>query len=103
MAQSRDTSAQHGEDGSLLQCSVTARGCRDVAICHHGGRRGNTLPGPAPQQTLGCPWLLSVALATAVTAAVGVLVGLPALRMTGLDSLIETHVDEGEALEAFRV
>src|SRR6266508_3410518 len=33
-------------------------------------------------QDLGLPWMLSVALATALTAASGVLVGLPALRMT---------------------
>ena len=33
---------------------------------------------------LGLPWVLSLALACAVTAAVGVLVGLPALRMTGV-------------------
>src|SRR5438874_11533284 len=33
---------------------------------------------------LGLPWLVSVALACVVTAAAGVLVGLPALRMTGV-------------------
>jgi branched-subunit amino acid ABC-type transport system permease component len=33
---------------------------------------------------LGLPWIVSVALAAAVTAAAGVLVGLPALRMTGV-------------------
>ena len=33
---------------------------------------------------LKMPWVLSVALAAAVTAAAGVLVGLPALRMTGV-------------------
>jgi len=34
-------------------------------------------------QDLGLPWVVSVALAAAVTAAAGVLVGLPALRMSG--------------------
>src|SRR5216110_2270839 len=34
-------------------------------------------------QDLGLPWVISVALAAAVTAGDGVLVGLPALRMTG--------------------
>jgi branched-chain amino acid transport system permease protein len=34
-------------------------------------------------QTLGLPWIVSVALATALAAASGVVVGLPALRMTG--------------------
>jgi branched-chain amino acid transport system permease protein len=38
----------------------------------------------------GLPWLLSVALACAVTAAAGVLVGLPALRMTGVYLSIAT-------------
>jgi branched-chain amino acid transport system permease protein len=41
-------------------------------------------------QDLGLPWLASVALAAAVTAAAGVLVGLPALRMTGLYLAIAT-------------
>src|SRR5213594_3292125 len=41
-------------------------------------------------QDLGLPWLLSVALAAAVTAAAGVLVGLPALRMTGVYLTIAT-------------
>ena len=35
-------------------------------------------------QDLGVPWVVAVALAAAVTAAAGVLVGLPALRMTGV-------------------
>jgi branched-chain amino acid transport system permease protein len=39
---------------------------------------------------LGLPWLLSVVLASAITAAVGVLVGLPALRMTGVYLTIAT-------------
>ena len=39
---------------------------------------------------LGLPWVLSLALACAVTAAVGVLVGLPALRMTGVYLTIAT-------------
>jgi branched-chain amino acid transport system permease protein len=39
---------------------------------------------------LGLPWLISVGLAAAVTAAVGVLVGLPALRMTGVYLTIAT-------------
>jgi branched-chain amino acid transport system permease protein len=39
---------------------------------------------------LGLPWVLSVALAAAVTAAVGVVVGLPALRMTGVYLTIAT-------------
>jgi branched-chain amino acid transport system permease protein len=39
---------------------------------------------------LGLPWVLSVALACAVTAAAGVLVGLPALRMTGVYLTIAT-------------
>src|SRR5438874_13145677 len=34
-------------------------------------------------QDLGLPWVISVALAAAVTAGAGVLVGLPAPRMTG--------------------
>src|SRR6266508_3951049 len=41
-------------------------------------------------QDLGLPWMLSVALATALTAASGVLVGLPALRMTGVYLTIAT-------------
>jgi len=41
-------------------------------------------------QDLGLPWLASVALATALTAATGVLVGLPALRMTGVYLTIAT-------------
>jgi branched-chain amino acid transport system permease protein len=39
---------------------------------------------------LGLPWVLSVALACAVTATAGVLVGLPALRMTGVYLTIAT-------------
>src|SRR4026209_1889388 len=35
-------------------------------------------------QDLGVPWVLSVALAAMITAGAGVLVGLPALRMTGV-------------------
>jgi branched-chain amino acid transport system permease protein len=41
-------------------------------------------------QDLGLPWILSVALATGITAATGVLVGLPALRMTGIYLAIAT-------------
>jgi len=41
-------------------------------------------------QDLGLPWLLSVALAALITAGVGVLVGLPALRMTGVYLTIAT-------------
>jgi branched-chain amino acid transport system permease protein len=41
-------------------------------------------------QMLGLPWLASVALAALVTAAAGILVGLPALRMTGLYLTIAT-------------
>src|SRR5438552_13411166 len=41
-------------------------------------------------QDLGLPWIVSVALATALTAASGVLVGLPALRMTGVYLTIAT-------------
>jgi branched-chain amino acid transport system permease protein len=41
-------------------------------------------------QDLGLPWLLSVALAAAVAAAAGVLIGLPALRMTGIYLTIAT-------------
>jgi branched-chain amino acid transport system permease protein len=39
---------------------------------------------------LGLPWIVSVALAATVTAAAGVLVGLPALRMTGVYLTIAT-------------
>ena len=39
---------------------------------------------------LKMPWVLSVALAAAVTAAAGVVVGLPALRMTGVYLSIAT-------------
>ena len=39
---------------------------------------------------LGLPWVAGVALACVVTAAVGVLVGLPALRMTGVYLSIAT-------------
>jgi branched-chain amino acid transport system permease protein len=41
-------------------------------------------------QDLGLPWLIAVALAAAVTAGAGVLVGLPALRMTGVYLSIAT-------------
>jgi len=41
-------------------------------------------------QDLGLPWLLSMTLATAVTAAVGIVVGVPALRMTGVYLTIAT-------------
>ena len=41
-------------------------------------------------QNLGLPWLLAVALAAVLTAAAGVLVGLPALRMTGVYLTIAT-------------
>jgi branched-chain amino acid transport system permease protein len=41
-------------------------------------------------QTLGLPWIVSVALATALTAASGVIVGLPAMRMTGVYLTIAT-------------
>jgi branched-chain amino acid transport system permease protein len=41
-------------------------------------------------QDLGVPWIVSVTLAVMVTAAAGVLVGLPALRMTGLYLAIAT-------------
>jgi branched-chain amino acid transport system permease protein len=41
-------------------------------------------------QDLGLPWVLAVALAAAVTAGAGVLVGLPALRMTGIYLTIAT-------------
>src|SRR5256885_7160270 len=39
---------------------------------------------------LGLPWVASVALACVVTGAVGILVGLPALRMTGVYLTIAT-------------
>src|SRR6267378_690333 len=41
-------------------------------------------------QDLGMPWLAAVALAATVTAAAGMLVGLPALRMTGVYLTIAT-------------
>jgi branched-chain amino acid transport system permease protein len=41
-------------------------------------------------QDLGLPWIVSLALAAAVTGASGVLVGLPALRMTGVYLVIAT-------------
>ena len=41
-------------------------------------------------QDLGWPWLLAAGAATLVTAAVGVLVGVPALRMTGVYLTIAT-------------
>ena len=41
-------------------------------------------------QDLGLPWVISVALAAALSAAAGVLVGLPALRMTGVYLTIAT-------------
>jgi branched-chain amino acid transport system permease protein len=41
-------------------------------------------------QVLGLPWVLAVALSAALTAAAGVLVGLPALRMTGVYLTIAT-------------
>ncbi len=41
-------------------------------------------------QDLGLPWVVAVALAAALTAAAGVLVGLPALRMTGVYLTIAT-------------
>jgi branched-chain amino acid transport system permease protein len=41
-------------------------------------------------QDLGLPWVVSVALAAAISAAAGVLVGLPALRMTGVYLTIAT-------------
>src|SRR5215475_4507204 len=41
-------------------------------------------------QDLGLPWVVSVALAVALTSATGVLVGLPALRMTGVYLTIAT-------------
>ena len=41
-------------------------------------------------QDLGLPWVVSVALAAALTAGAGMLVGLPALRMTGVYLTIAT-------------
>ncbi|HSB42051.1 MAG TPA: branched-chain amino acid ABC transporter permease [Methylomirabilota bacterium] len=41
-------------------------------------------------QDLGLPWVVSLALAAAITGAAGVLVGLPALRMTGVYLTIAT-------------
>ena len=41
-------------------------------------------------QDIGLPWIVAVALATALTAAAGVLVGSPALRMTGVYLAIAT-------------
>src|SRR5713101_5239719 len=41
-------------------------------------------------QSLGLPWLMALALAVVLTAAAGVLVGLPALRMTGVYLTIAT-------------
>ncbi|HKZ90915.1 MAG TPA: branched-chain amino acid ABC transporter permease, partial [Candidatus Limnocylindrales bacterium] len=41
-------------------------------------------------QNLGLPWVVAVALAAALTAVAGVLVGLPALRMTGVYLTIAT-------------
>ena len=41
-------------------------------------------------QDVGLPWIVAVALATALTAAAGVLVGSPALRMTGVYLAIAT-------------
>lgn len=41
-------------------------------------------------QDLGLPWAVSVALAALITAGAGVLVGLPALRMTGVYLTIAT-------------
>jgi branched-chain amino acid transport system permease protein len=41
-------------------------------------------------QDLGLPWIVGVAAATAVTAAAGVVVGAPALRMTGIYLTIAT-------------
>jgi branched-chain amino acid transport system permease protein len=41
-------------------------------------------------QNLGLPWLVGAGLAAAITAGVGVLVGLPALRMTGIYLTIAT-------------
>src|SRR6185503_11696112 len=41
-------------------------------------------------QDLHLPWVVSLVLATALTAAAGVIVGLPALRMTGVYLTIAT-------------
>jgi branched-chain amino acid transport system permease protein len=41
-------------------------------------------------QTLGLPWVVAIVLAALITAASGVLVGLPALRMTGVYLTIAT-------------
>ena len=41
-------------------------------------------------QDLGLPWIVSVALAAVITAGAGVVVGLPALRMTGIYLTIAT-------------
>jgi branched-chain amino acid transport system permease protein len=41
-------------------------------------------------QDLGMPWIVGVAVAAAITAGAGVLVGLPALRMTGVYLTIAT-------------
>src|SRR5215471_4201114 len=41
-------------------------------------------------QDLGLPWVISVVLAALITAGAGVLVGLPALRMTGVYLTIAT-------------
>jgi branched-chain amino acid transport system permease protein len=41
-------------------------------------------------QDLGLPWIVSLALAAGITTAAGVLVGLPALRMTGIYLTIAT-------------
>jgi branched-chain amino acid transport system permease protein len=41
-------------------------------------------------QDLGLPWVVAVALAAALSGASGVLVGLPALRMTGVYLTIAT-------------
>src|SRR2546421_2413315 len=41
-------------------------------------------------QNLGLPWVVSVGLACAITAAAGIVVGLPALRMTGVYLTIAT-------------
>jgi branched-chain amino acid transport system permease protein len=41
-------------------------------------------------QDLGLPWVVSVALAAVLTAAAGMIVGLPALRMTGVYLTIAT-------------
>jgi branched-chain amino acid transport system permease protein len=41
-------------------------------------------------QSLGLPWIVALVLATALTAAAGVIVGLPAMRMTGVYLTIAT-------------